>query len=473
MAEATPKIFQTGAYLPENGLFSASPQSLGWGDPLSWKTPGALNAIPWLEYGNQITVNSVTDDSVTTNAAMSTPRITGLRVDLPFNFLARFDKIGSLHYWMFGFENVPQAVFVFEVDPDSSPWGGSEPASGTDFEDGSTTQFTYLRTEPAKNALGEAVNYYLFASSTAPDTVLGSGQLTETGGGGETFDYTTASTQKYEHLYELDSFGRRYREYMVSEQISGYSAGDKKNLMITLAKRMSIYDFRYGNAMCRSFTYNNPTQDMAVWETNFLAYAQERSSAAGGFGSATWTLPENLEDNGSTPSHFQSRTHLGTTVGVIGTDPDLTLTELCSSDFSVSVEIPLKQEGTTCSGLRIAEPILEGKYDITYSDTILYHDDPIYMEHREQNVRLFGRFASYLGHDMIEILMKNIVLSESAGPDDSEVASEPLEGKVSATEIVDDQWASSGWLEGNTQVHNMPLVMRVRNDTAANHMFLF
>lgn len=468
----TPQIFQLAARLLENGLFSASPQSLGWADPLSWKTPGANDGMSWEELGNPITVNHVTDDSVTGKASMSAPRLVGLRVDLPLNFLARFSDIDDLHYWMFGFENVPQGVFVYHVDPLSSPWTPSVPAVGTIFEDATLNQFTYLRTEPAKNSIGEDELLYIFAGTTPPDTVLGPGQLLETGAGTDTFDYLVASTQKFEHLLELDASGRRYRDYLVSEQITGWSAGDKKNPMMTIAKRMSHYDFRYGNSMCRSFTYSQPSTDVARWETNFLAYKQERSDAAGGFGSATWTLLPSLEDNETAPAHFQSRTHLGEIAGVFNDDPSLGLQELCSADFSVAVDIPLKQDQTTCSGLYLAPPIIEGKYDITYSDTILYHVDEHWQDYRDENTRLFARFASYLGDDMLELMMKNVVLTQ-AGPDDSDVAMEPLEGKVSTTNAADDQWATSGWLFGNTQIQDMPLVMRVRNDNSVNSMFLY
>lgn len=472
---ATPKIFQAGAFVGENGLASASPQSLGWGDPLSVKTPAASDAISWLEYGNQLTVNTVTDDSVTVNAARSAPRVVGLRVDLPFNFLARFEAIDYLNYWMFGYENTPQSVFVFRAG--ASPWGTTEPALGvnTQFEDGFPTQFTYIRKEPAKDALGEDEFLYIFASSTAPDTGLGSGSLAEVTAGPNSFTYNSASVQKFEHLYEMDASGRRYRDYSINEQIMGWSAGDKKNLMMTLAKRMSPYDYRYGNSICRSFTYMQPAQDMARWETNFLAYKQEKSSAPGGFGSANWTLVASLEDNETAPAHYQSRTHLGTTVGTFGNkdaDPDTELIELCSAEFSVAVEIPVKQDQDTCSGLYLAEPILENKYEIKYADTILYHIDKVWQDYRDTNQRLFGRFATHKGDDMMEFLMKNIVLTQ-AGPDDSDVAMEPLEGDVSATNPADDQWATSGWLFGHTQIQNMPLILRVRNDSSVNSMFLY
>ncbi len=475
MPEATPKIFQAGAFVGENGLASASPQSLGWGDPLSWKTPGAGDAISWLEYGNQITVNTVSDDSVTTTAARSAPRVVGLRVDLPFNFLARFELLDYINYWMFGFENEPQSVFVFRAG--ASPWGTTEPALGvnTVFEDVSLTPFTYIRKEPAKDVTGEAEFLYIFASSTAPDTGLGSGVLAEVAAGPNSFTYTSASVIKYEHLLELDASGRRYRDYLLAEQITGWTIGDKKNLMMTLAKRMSPYDYRYGNSMCRSFTYMQPAQDMARWETNFLAFAQERSSAAGGFGSAAWTLPAGLEDNETAPAHYQSTCHLGEVVGDFlakDGDPSLGLINLCSAEFSVAVDIPLKQDQDTCSGLNLAEPILENKYDIKYADTILYHISKVWQDYRDANTRLFGRFATYKGDDMIELLMKNIVLTQ-AGPDDSDVAMEPLEGDVSATNAADDQWATSGWLFGHSQVQNMPLVMRVRNDNSVNSMFLY
>lgn len=473
MAEASPRVFQKGARELENGLFSASPQSLGWGDPASWKVPGANTVLPWMEFSNEITVNHVTDDSVTTNAAMSAPRLTGLRADQSLTYLARFKDIDDLNYWKFGFENVPQAVFVYTVDETlalPSPWGTAPPAVGTVFEDSSSSSFVFLREEPAKNGLGEAIRLYVFAGIVAPDTGEGAGTLNEDGGSAETFAYLTASLQKFEHLYELDGLGRRYRDYTVAEQITGFSAGDKKNIHMTFTKRFSSYDYRYGNAVCRSFTYSQPTEDVARWETNFLAFKQERSSAPGGFGSATWTLVADLEDNEGAPAHFQSTVHIGELAGVYNQDPALGLQLVCAADFSVGVEIPLSQNQDTCSGLHLAEPLLEGKYDISFNATILHHVDEHWQGYRDTNTRLFARFASYLGFDMLELLMKNVVLTGS-GPNDDDIPPDTLEGKVSATNTGDDQWATSGWLEGNTQIQDMPLLMRVRNDSAVNQMF--
>lgn len=465
--EASPKIFQMGAYKQEPGLTGVS-QSLGWGDSDSWQTPGAGDGFPWLSLGNQPTVNKVDDLSIKGNAAKTAPRLVSLRVDQELSFLARFYDIDYWFYWTFGFQNEILEVVVFEKDTTGSPWGSSEPAAGTVFEDDNSKKFTYSRTFQGKDLLGELKDYYVFIAtdSLAPVSTLKT--LTEESPGTETFTYTDNSTVLYEKLYELDKLGRQYREYETAEQVTGWSSGDKKNLMVTICKRFAKYDLRYGNAMCRAFTFNCPTEDMARWETNFLAYKPDRSEdvngdpVKNGYGSNTWTIPTSLEDNETALAHYQSVFEIGETVGSLTTE--------CVTDVSIAVDMPLQQIQDTCSGLYLADPVIEGHYDIKLNATISRHESTVYQHYRDENTRLFARYGFNWGWFSLEFLMKNIVIT-TAGSDDSDVAAEPLEGMVSSCAAADDQWATSDWLYGHSQVQNMPLVLRVINDNNNNEMF--
>ncbi len=468
MANCSPKVLQKGACKAEKGKNGVD-QSEGWGKVKGPEIPGANDAVDWIELGNQPEITHAESNSVIGKAAKSTPKQVGIAVDLPFNFYTRHSDQDYLNYWMFGASLDPVAIFVFDGAID--PWTtGVEtpPAQDTVFEDGSSSQYTYKRRITAKTINGELKYQYVFEGTVVPDT-LTAATLTEVGGGAEVFTYSAASTQKYETVYELESRGKAFQEYLAAEQaLVGFEAGDLKNPMMSVCKQFNLHDTRYPNSICRSFKVSIPVGDMAMYETNFLAYKQDLSKdGAGapvkhGYGSDTWTYPGPFEDSETVLSHFQGYLQMGETF------EDLQDIEM--DTFSVSVDLPLQKKHTTFSGKFLAEPCLEGHYDIKLEGTKSRYASIDLQNWRDQNTKLFARVSMSSGFNSVEYLMKNVILTQ-AGPDDSEVAEEPIEGAASNCAEADDVWQTSGYLSPNAQIHKMPMLMRVINDNNVNQMF--
>lgn len=223
---------------------------------------------------------------------------------------------------------------------------------------------------------------------------------------------------------------------------------NKRNLMCTFAKRMSEYDIKYPNGMCNSWNFNVQAEKLATLETKFLAYTQQRSADASGYGSSDWTLANNLADNDNIPAHFQYVVKLGDTIA--------NMKKICATDFSVKCDTPFQQIQTTCSHKHIAEPILNGKTSLTTSITIARSETQLYQNFRQAQNRLIGSFIATLGFNTQEFYMRRIILSK-ANPDDGDVASEPLEGTIIQVPKDDDKFASV--IGDINLVHNSPVVL--------------
>jgi hypothetical protein len=383
----------------------------------------------------------------------------GKKIDNPLSMYARFAGLNKLHYWMWGFENSVKPVMAF-VGAFSVP-----PVVGTVYTDNAVAvgEYTYLRAESAKAADGSTnVTLYIFsvdhANTTGP--VLQAGIATGPLATGH-IDFTAHSTIMYEHLYELDAFGRQLRDYRTAEQavtdeegVVLYAAGDKKNLTATGAKRMTEYDIRYRNMLCKSFNFKCASPDLASWETNYLGFDEAR----GDYDSDTWTLPTDLKTNTTVPAHYQLQFQVGRL--------ESSLVALGVTDISVEVGIALQSLQDTVSGLYIAEPIFEDKYDIKVSGTISRHSSETYQGYRDNQDRLVARVGMNYGYYMQEILVNAATLSD-AGPNDDNVAREVLALDVEDTGA--NAWAVH--LTGNTLIHKSPIVFRVRDFDPINQMF--
>lgn len=451
----TPKIFQLGAMKPEKGL---TPQGhTGWGDVDSINYPGAEDGFPWLEFGRDKVYTFKEDPSVVGKAFLAPGRPVGYKVDEPLNFLARFTDQNYPIYWMMGFENIVKEVIVMTSVLGFTGAGVGNLAYNMKFTDTAPSDFYYLRTVTMKNAAAEDVTYYVFQGSTAPVSKLSFGS------GGTLIEFIAATNSgvMYEHIFELDSQNREYRDYTDEEiaQMVGHTVGDKKNLMATLGLRMSDYDFIYPNAMCKDWTYNVKAEDMASWETNFCASDQFPEVDA--LDSVTY-LPS-LEDNENVPAHYQHVFKLGLISGGISG-----MTEVCVTDLAIKCEIPLSEVQTMCSGLHIAEPKLSGAYKLTMTATIPYHDGETFIDYRDDRDRLCGILQANWGWNSIEFLIKKIVIDKS-GPDTGDIAAEPLEMTIARCASSDDVFATT---LGRTQVHSSPILIRVINNVADNSMQL-
>lgn len=457
-----PKIFQKGAMKMETGQDPATPV---WGtDP--GVALGTGNGFPWIEFGNSLEPDTQEDESITGKGFKSTSRLIGLMVENSYSFYGRFKELNNLHYWMWGFENPVKSVFVFKTGV-SDPWSDGEPTIGTVYEDPDTNKFVYLRTETNRNE-----TLYVFEGNTAPSDTseIQSGTLTDSGSS-ETFTFTGRSNQMYEHLYELDSAISVLRDYNTEETnaITDATSNDKKNLMATFAKRMVGYDLKYSNTVCSSFTYSLEAAGLARWNGDFLSYKEQRSNNAGGYGSDNWTIPKDLVNNQLVPAHFQSKFE-------IGVDADNLMT-LGLTKFELSVTKPYQKQQDTVSGLHIAEPIAEGKYDISSSATISRHSEKTYQQYRDGQTPLCARIRSQYGYFSQEFLLKKVTLEE-AGADDSDVAQEPLSMSVGYVDDSLNPWVNYTSYDDGTKtgtvnqvgLQNSPVVFRVRDENPNNEM---
>ena len=455
---ATPLIFQTLACKMENGKNGGS-QSGGWGAANSPQALGAGNAIPYLSLETNPDFGFKEDDSITTTAFAAHSRIVSKNLSKTLSFYDRYYGQDNLNYWMFGFENEPMQVVAF--DGVANPWSATAPAAGAVYVDGSLNEFTYLRQETKRNTDGDVTYLYIFRND---DDVLPatSGTLTLSGDT-ETFTYTGRSGDLYEHLYELDSYGRRMRAYNTAEQaITGWESGDLKNLMMTIGRRLDAYDQRIQNAMCKSWSWKLSAGDLAMYECGYLGYKLTK----GDYSSDTWTLPTGLENNFSVPPAHETQFKLGTIFEGVSSD----MVSLGMTESNLTCEIPLDETQDYLSGVNLSLPIINAKYALTMTSTISRHDQGTYEDLRDANTIVCAQIISNMGYYMKEFLIKGATITQS-GPDSSPVAQEPLNLSIGYVPLASSPFTSTGHLYGITEIHNSPILLRVRNESAVNQMF--
>jgi hypothetical protein len=456
LSSATPKIFETGAMALEAGLDSAPHQSEGWGDSVAAEVLGAGDAFAWLSFGSSVTIATEEDASITTKAFKSSPRLIGKTIENPVSMYARFKGLNRFHYWMWGFENVVKSVVAFKATA-ADPWDANPPTVGEVYLD-TLDEYVYLRTETIRDD-----KVYIFGT-TATEPATQGGVLTEEISGTDTFTFTSHSGIMYEHLYELDASGRRYRSYNTAERLAlSLGVDDLRNLMATFAKRMSNYDLRYANAMSKSFNYKVSAAGLAQWESTFMAFEEKR----GDYASEDWTLTDGLCDNQLVPAHFETRFEIGEDLTIV--NGEITgLTNLGMTDFDMAVETPLQSLQDFVSGLSIAEPVLEGAYNVMLNGTISRHTAQTYQNFRDAQNKLVARLATNQGWYMQEMMFKEVLISE-AGPDDSDVAAEPL--KMSSSYVCGGtSQFTADWLYDNVELQDSPVVFRVRDYSSVNEM---
>jgi hypothetical protein len=430
----------------------------GWGDTNAAMALGANDAFPWLGFGHKFAIETAKDESVITRSFESGAKTIAKKVENPISYHARFKGMNRFHYWMFGFENLVRKVVVFRAG--ANPWATATPVVGDACKDVDLNEFYFLRTEQTRTE-----KLYVFEAVTVAPT-LQTGVITETVGTPKwTFTFTSHSGILYEHLYELDSYGRHLRSYTTAERaLLTLAVNDKRNLMCTLGKRMESYDLRYKNAMSKNFNFKCSAAGLASWEGNYVAYDETR----GDYSSSVWTLLTGLDQASLIPAHFEYMFKIGETITV--PSGELTgLTEIALSEFGINVEPPTQTIQDTVSGLAIAEPVLEGKYALKMNATISRHSVQTYQTFRDAGTELCAHLVANYGWYMQEFMIKKCRIVESGANEDN-VAAEPL-----SLEIDFDSGTSnfSDWLTRVTEMHESPLLFRVRDDSQYNEMIRY
>ena len=451
---ATPQMFQKAAFKMEQGSTGAG-QSLGWGDPDSAEVLGSGDAVPYLSLETNPEIATKEDESITSSAFAASPRLVGKTLSKPFTFYDRYYGLNRLYYWLMGFENEPKEVVVFNAS--ATPWSASEPVPGTTFVQ-ATNEYSYLRREPVRDTNGNITYIYIFLNddSIAPSA---SGDLT-LDGGSDTFTYTARSGTMYEHLYELNASGRRLRDYLAAEQITGYSSGDKLNLMATIGRRMSGYDQIIQNSICKNWSWKLSAGDLSQFETGFIGYDLKQ----GDYASANWTLPTGLTNNNSVPPSHETVFKIGSIFEGVGED----MVSLGLSEATLMCEMSPEEIQTYLSGVWLAEPIMGDKYKLSLTATIARHDGQTYENLRDNQTLVCAQIISNMGYHMREFLIKGALISNS-GPDSSKVAQEPLQLGIGYIAQADNPFTDH--LYGNTEIQSSPILARIRNESSINEMF--
>jgi len=430
----------------------------GWGDTNAVQPLGADDAFPWITFGHKLAVETTRDDSVITRSFEMTPKMTGKKVDNPLSYYSRYKGMNRFHYWMFGFENLVKKVVVFRAG--TSPWATATPIIGDACTDVGAHVFYFLRSEVTRNE-----TLYIFEAATVAPT-LQTGVITETIGAPQwTFTFTSHSGLMYEHLYELDSLGRHLRAYTTAEQaLLTADPADRRNLMATFGKRMESYDLRYMNAICKNFSLKCSAAGIASWEGNYVAYSEAR----GDYSSSAWTLLTGLDQSSLIPAHFEYMFKIGESF-TVPSGIMTGLTEIALTEFGLNIEPPLQSIQDTVSGLTIAEPVLEGKYGLKMSATISRHSIQTYQAFRDAQTELCTHLVANSGWNMQEILIKNCRIVE-AGANDDNVAAEPLNLEIGYD---GGSHKFTNWLTRVTEMHESPIIFRVRDDSMYNEMLRY
>jgi len=440
------KINQLGAFQLEAGQAGAG-LSPGWGASGSEEALGASDAFPWLSFGKGKTINSERPNEITSEAYSDIPQKVGEYVDKSISLHPRFysAKFGSMLYWMWGFENSIVEVGVFTLNTPTV-----EPTAGATYRDTDDNDFTFLRMETWGTTI-----YHIFSADDSVTPTLATGDLTKQAGTGDaTLTFSARSALMYEHLYELDAHERHLTDYRTAEQISGYAAGDKKNRMATLGIKLGTNDYRYRNAMCKGFSLKSQAGGFSEVAADFVAYDEERDD----FSSADWTFDSGFNISDSIVAHHNWIVQVGESAAA--------LVNLGVTNFELGVSIPLQVLQDTVSGTHIAEPVFEGKYDISCGLTVSRHTVDTYQDYRDAWTTVVARMAARSGYYMQEILVQEAKITD-AGPDDGDVPSNTL--KLETGYPASNQWST--WLTGNTLIQGGPIVMRWRNADSTNHMF--
>ena len=440
---ATVKPLQRAAFKLEKGL--VGDPSPGWGESGSERTLGSGDAFPYLNLGKGKTINQVEDESITTNGFKDVPRKTGELVTKSLEHDAYYTDINNKHFWAFGFENsiVEECCFVINTPT-------VEPTAGATYRDTDLNDFTFLRRE----TFGSTI-YHVFRCDDSVVPTLSTGDLDKQAGTGDaTLTFTARSSLMYNHLYELDKHERHFAVYRTAEQITGYTTGDKKNRMATIGIDLYPNDMRYKNAMCAKWGLSSTAGQVAKILYDFIAYTSER----GDYSSSSWTFPSGMTSNSNRMSHDQFKVEVGTAEG--------SLTELGISDFDIGIDIPLNKIQTTKSGLYLAEPVFEGRYNLTCNMTLGRYAADTYQDLMDAWTTVLVRISASFGYYRFELLV-NAAKIKSPGPSDDDVSKELLECIPYYTTTNN----FSTWLYGNTLIQNSPIILRVRDLSSVNQNF--
>jgi len=332
------------------------------------QTLGADHLIPYEELSVKGATETVDDGTIDGAAFMDLPVQVQKTAALDgFGSILKYDGLTRLFYWMFGFEDgltSPREWRKFTVSGVTTP-----PAVGDKYTHPSDNDRDYFVREVSLTAGAGTLWLEVFNGTTAPSA---SGTLTrETGSGDATISFSAVTVAFFLHIWEVDKHERNFLPYRTGENTAGDAdADDRKNRFATIGVKEGPSDKRYVHTICKSFSITSKAGDLARWSASGIGAKEERGS----FSSATWTAPAGTLGSALDVRHSDFTVKIG---------PSGSLVAVGVSEFSIEVEIPIQVLQDTESGLFIAEPVLEGKYNVRGSITLSRHTVDTYLANRD------------------------------------------------------------------------------------------
>lgn len=462
---ATTKVLTKGAFCLDS---STSP-----GDWMSnVNSLGAGNCFPYINLGTKKVINHEEDPCISCISFKDTARLTGTYVEDSISTYLRLKGISDLLYWMFGMEHAPVLVDVVRSSTSGTYVNGDE------YEDESNNSFTLIRTEKLKSG----VYQYIFSCD---DDLAINGDLSRVSGTGvPSIDVSSSSGILYEHLFELDAWERHQAEFRdvgagrydpdvgeLSElspdnaRGNAYTAGNLKCRRAIIGKKLATGDFQFPGAMCKKFSIQSEAGKMATISGDYVARAKEDSDTS----SDTWTLKSELVTNDNVLGHHDFQVCLDET-------DDVENDNIGVINFNLDVEIPLKVEQDTISGLLIEEPVFEGLYGLNLKVILSRHATDKYEDFRDAWDSICARIEAHVGYEKLSLLIENAKLS-NAGPNDEEVAKEELDFVIGTLGLeylagnpVDNGPFVDNALFSHKNINRSPVLLLVRNSDANQYM---
>lgn len=245
---------------------------------------------------------------------------------------------------------------------------------------------------------------------------MGDSDVLVTGLGFEALDGPKShASGKYTHLILLQERGKEQRAFTAAEQalIGGtFDADDRYNTYCHIAKDMGPSTVHAKNVAFKGFEFSSQQKQELKFKLTGTAETVTRDATHAGV--STWTKPAGTLT--STFKHYQGVLM----VGEIGQ----TQTALQCLEFSVKGNFGMTEgiipTGTANGGLAQAEPLSDGKTEITVDFRVYKHDTDLYKnwELQDKKIQLrmeYTKGDAFLGFYLPELQIVNAQAEEGDG----------------------------------------------------------
>lgn len=369
-------------------------------------TLGAGHALSYVA-GSPKGLNGVLDDNSIENQAFpDLPNQVMISADLEsLEGEPHYEGEDRLWYWFGGYEDggsSPSQQFIFTVSGVTVT-----PTAGATYTNNSST-FTVRATNITSGAGTIRCERTTGSNDPSGDTLVKA-----SGTGDASITFSANDITYYNKIFELDMHERHLTAYRTAEQTAGdYSADDFKNRFAVFAVKEGPNDHRYPFVLCNGFSFASSAGQALKWTAKGLPYREDR----GDYSSASWTFPTGGSGTDSRIMHHQFTVSLG---------PVGALVDIGTLDFNIDVDIPLKKDQDTESGLYIKEPVQEGKYNVGVALTLSRHSVDTYLAYRDAFTNLAMKIVAVNGNYEFGFYFPDLII-EGSDVSEEAVATNPI-----------------------------------------------